>query len=125
MRNIYYLYLYLKESKQSEKDKELIKQLYEQISKTTSLNLDLNARLEVAESEIESYKKILSNYQNKISEMKIKCIEDNNNNNNCSPQNATTSSPTTSSSSTSNANCLIHENDKTKNKQLLQNSNNR
>jgi hypothetical protein len=124
LRNIYYLYLYLKESKQSEKDKELIKQLYEQISKTTSLNLDLNARLEVAESEIESYKKILSNYQNKISEMKIKCIEDNNNNN-CSPQNATTSSPTTSSSSTSNANCLIHENDKTKNKQLLQNSNNR
>ena len=38
----------------------------------------MNAKLQVAESEIESYKKIISNYQNKISEMKIKCIADNN-----------------------------------------------
>jgi hypothetical protein len=34
----------------------------------------LTARLEVAENEIESYKKILNNYQNEISDLKIKFI---------------------------------------------------
>jgi hypothetical protein len=51
-----------------------VRQLYEQISKTTNSNLDLTAKLEVAENEIESYKKILNNYQNEISDLKIKFI---------------------------------------------------
>lgn len=81
----------------------------------------MNAKLEVAESEIESYKKILSNYQNKISEMKIKCIVDNNvdNNSSCSPSttNNHSSSPS-SSSSTPTANFQNNENDKKTKQQL-------
>ena len=44
----------------------------EQVALTTSLNLDLKSKLKLAEGEIESYKKILHDYQTEISEMKVK-----------------------------------------------------
>lgn len=64
------------ESKQSEDDKDLILHLSEQVGITTSLNLELTSRLKLAEGEIESYKKILVDYQNEISEMKVKHLNE-------------------------------------------------
>ena len=46
--------------------------LSEQVALTTSHNLDLTSKLKLAEGEIESYKKLLQNYHNEISEMKVK-----------------------------------------------------
>lgn len=66
----------VKESKQSEEDKELIYQLSEQVGITTSLNLELTSKLKLSEGEIESYKKILVDYQNEISEMKVKHLNE-------------------------------------------------
>ena len=63
-------------SKQSEQDKELIQHLSDQVAKTTSLNLDLTTKLKISEGEIESYKKILIDYQNQLSEMKVKHINE-------------------------------------------------
>lgn len=64
------------ESKQTEQDKELIQHLSDQVAKTTSLNLDLTTKLKISEGEIESYKKILIDYQNQLSEMKVKHINE-------------------------------------------------
>lgn len=57
---------------QYEDQKGLIKSLYDQMGRKTSENLDLKAKLKIADSEIESYKSILSDYQYEISEMKTK-----------------------------------------------------
>lgn len=62
--------------KDSEKDKELILHLSEKVAKTTSLNLDLASRLKINEAEIESYKKILIDYRNELSEMKVKQLNE-------------------------------------------------
>ncbi len=64
------------ESRQIEEDKDLILNLSEQVGLTTSLNLELTSRLKLAEGEIESYKKILVDYQNEISDMKVKHINE-------------------------------------------------
>lgn len=64
------------DSKDSEKDKELILHLSEQVAKTTSLNLDLASKLKINEGEIESYKKILLDYRNELSEMKVKQLNE-------------------------------------------------
>ncbi len=61
-----------KKSKQSEEDKGIIYHLSQKVALTTSLNLDLKSKLKLAEGEIESYKKILHDYQTEISEMKVK-----------------------------------------------------
>ena len=70
------VFLIRKESKQSEDDKELIYHLSEQVAITSSLNLDLTSRLKLSEGEIESYKKILLDYQNEISDMKLKHLNE-------------------------------------------------
>ena len=57
-------------------DKELIKRLTEQVTKATSLNVDLTSRLKLSEGEVESYKKILIEYQNELSEMKLKHLNE-------------------------------------------------
>lgn len=44
------------------------------MAKKTSENLELKAKLKIAESEIEQYKHILSDYQYEISEMKTKSL---------------------------------------------------
>jgi len=64
------------ESRQVEEEKELILNLSEQVGLTTSLNLELTSRLKLAEGEIESYKKILVDYQNEISGMKVKHLNE-------------------------------------------------
>lgn len=64
------------QSKQSEEDKELIYHLSEQVGITTQLNLELTSKLKLSEGEIESYKKILVDYQNEISEMKVKHLNE-------------------------------------------------
>lgn len=46
------------------------------MSKATKTNLDLTSKLKISEAEIESYKKILQEYQHELSEMKIKNINE-------------------------------------------------
>lgn len=57
-------------------DKELILRLSENVTKATTLNLDLTSKLKISEGEIESYKKLLIDYQNELSEMKNKHINE-------------------------------------------------
>lgn len=57
-------------------DKELILKLTENVTKTSSLNLELRSKLKISEGEIESYKKLLSDYQNELFELKNKHINE-------------------------------------------------
>jgi len=59
---------------QYEDQKGHIKSLYEQMAKKTSENLELKAKLKIADSEIEQYKCILNDCQYEISEMKNKSL---------------------------------------------------
>ena len=65
-----------KQSKSMSADKELILKLTENVTKASSLNLDLTSKLKISEGEIESYKKLLSDYQNELFEMKNKHINE-------------------------------------------------
>lgn len=47
---------------------------------TTSSNLDLTSKLKLSEGEIDSYKKLLIDLQNQISEMKVKSLNNEVNN---------------------------------------------
>lgn len=49
---------------------------------TTSSNLDLTSKLKLSEGEIDSYKKLLIDLQNQISEMKVKSLNNEVNNRN-------------------------------------------
>jgi hypothetical protein len=65
------------QSKQSEEqDKKLIKLLSEQVAKTTSLNLELTTKLKISEGEIQSYKKLITDFQAELSEMKVKQLSE-------------------------------------------------
>ena len=57
-------------------DKELILRLSEDVTKATTHNLDLTSKLKISEGEIESYKKLLVQYQSELSEMKNKHINE-------------------------------------------------
>lgn len=57
-------------------DKELILKLTENVTKASSLNLELTSKLKISEGEIESYKKLLTDYQNELFEMKNKHINE-------------------------------------------------
>jgi hypothetical protein len=57
-------------------DKELILRLHEQVAHTTTINLDLTSKLKISEGEIETYKKILVDYQNELSQMKLKQLNE-------------------------------------------------
>lgn len=59
--------------KRGTKDNEdLIDSLTKEVAKTTSINFELTSQLKISQGEIESYKKILVDYQNKLTEMKVK-----------------------------------------------------
>ena len=60
----------------SDSDKELVYHLSEQVGITTQLNLELTSKLKLAEGEIDSYKRILQEYQNEISDMKVKHLNE-------------------------------------------------
>lgn len=55
---------------------ELVYHLSEQVGRTTQLNLELTSKLKLAEGEIDSYKRILAEYQNEISDMKVKHLNE-------------------------------------------------
>ena len=57
-------------------EKELILRLTDNVTKTSSLNLELSSKLKISEGEIESYKKLLSDYQKELFEMKNKHINE-------------------------------------------------
>lgn len=58
------------------KEKELILSLSEQITNTMAMNIDLTSKLKINEGELESYKKLLSDYKAQLSEMKCKQINE-------------------------------------------------
>lgn len=57
-------------------EKEIILRLTDNVTKTSSLNLELSSKLKISEGEIESYKKLLSDYQKELFEMKNKHINE-------------------------------------------------
>lgn len=61
---------------QNQQQKEIILKLTDKVTKATSLNLELTSKLKISEGEIESYKKLLSDYQNELFEMKNKHINE-------------------------------------------------
>lgn len=61
---------------QNQQQKEIILKLTDKVTKATSLNLELSSKLKISEGEIESYKKLLSDYQNELFEMKNKHINE-------------------------------------------------
>lgn len=64
--------LHMKSQKSTKDNEDLIDNLTKEVAKTTSINFDLTSQLKISQGEIESYKKILVDYQNKLTEMKIK-----------------------------------------------------
>lgn len=58
------------------KEKELILSLSEQITNTMAVNIDLTSKLKINEGELDSYKKLLSDYKSQLSEMKCKQINE-------------------------------------------------
>lgn len=58
------------------KEKELILSLSEQITNTMAINIDLTSKLKITEGELDSYKKLLSDYKSQLSEMKCKQINE-------------------------------------------------